>query len=87
MDKAVDPALSASNGEDGKMRKDKAPKVLVHQDNGQMTVERRKSAVVQLKEWGKKIKSESVVGTMDDEVEVERKGNADAEESGRKKAQ
>ena len=87
VDKAADPTPSASDEEDGKTRKDKAPKALVHRDNGQMTVEWRKSAVVQLKEWGKKIKSASVVGTTDDEVEVERKGNADAEESGRKKAQ
>ena len=86
-DKAADPTLSASDSEDGKMREDKAPKVLVHQDNGQMTVEQRKSAVVQLKERGKKIKSVSVMGMMDDDIEVERKGNADAEESGRKKAQ
>ena len=87
MDKAADPALSASDGEDGKTRKDKAPKGLVHRDNGQMTVEWKKSAVVQPKERGKKIKSASVVGTADYEVEVERKGNADAEESGKKKAQ
>jgi hypothetical protein len=87
VDKAADPALSASDGEDGKTRKDKAPKALVHRDNGRMTTERRKSAVVQPKERGKKIKSASVVGTTDDEVEVERKGNADAEESGKKKAQ
>ena len=43
--------------------------------------------MVQPKERGKKIKSASVVGMTDDEVEVERKGNADAKESGRKKAQ
>ena len=30
VDKAADPTLSASDSEDGKMRKDKAPKVLVH---------------------------------------------------------
>ena len=52
-----------------------------------MTVEQRKSAVVQPKEQGKKIKSTSVMGTTDNDVEVERKGNTDAEESGRKKAQ
>jgi len=85
--KATDPALSASDGEDGKTKKDKAPRALVHRDNSQMTVERRKLAAVQLKEWGKKIKSTSVVGTMDEEGEVKRKGDVDTEESGRKKAQ
>ena len=85
--KAADPALSASDGEDGKTKKDKAPRALVHQDNGRMTVERRKPAAVQPKERGKKIKSTSVMGMTDEEGEVKRKGDADAEESGRKKAQ
>ena len=42
---------------------------------------------MQPKEQGKKIKSTSVVGMTDDDIEVERKGNADAKESGREKAQ